>query len=211
MIKTKQYNLPKKYLSYSQLDLWRKSKDQYRERYYYEDGIPFENAETIFGKKIAKMLEDGIRHPVLDKIPKYKFSEYKIQIDVGGVPFFGVMDSFSKHFKRILEYKTGKQAWDIVRVRKHDQLVVYSLLTKLKFGKVDPLVRLVWMETAYKKGIDTIGSVTCEAETNELELTGKIKVFGRKVAEWERKNMVKIIQQTAQEISDDYTNFLKTR
>ena len=205
------YNLPKPYLSYSQIDLWRKNKEQYRERYYFEDGVPFENAETIFGKKIAKMLEDGVSDPVLDKIPKYKFSEYRIQIEVGGVPFLGVMDSFSKKFKRIIEYKTGKQSWDDVRVRRHDQLVVYSLLTKLKFGKVNPVVRLVWMETRYKKSIDTIGSVTCEAESNELELSGKIQIFKRKIYEWERKNMVKLIQKTAQEISDDYTNFLKTK
>ena len=209
--------------------MWRKNKEKYRERYYFEDGVPFENTETIFGKKIATILEKlsvkkewseeefkqiGVTRKeflYLKQAPRYKFSEYRIQIEVGGVPFLGVMDSFSKKFKRIIEYKTGKQSWDDIRVRRHDQLVVYSLLTKLKFGKVHPTVRLVWMETRYKKSIDTIGSVTCEAESNELELSGKIQIFKRKIYEWERKNMVKLIQKTAQEISDDYTNFLKTK
>jgi len=203
------YTLPKPYLSHSQMQLWLKDREAYKQRYYL-NGPSFENAETIFGKKIAKMLEDGVKDPVLDRVPRYKSMEHRIEILVGDVPFLGVMDSFSPHFKRIIEYKTGKIPWDDVRVRKHDQLIVYSLLSKLKYGKVDPWLRLVWMETRYKIETQMIGSRQMEGESNELEFTGKIEVFWRRVAEWERKKMRETIQKVAEEISEDYSKFIKT-
>lgn len=219
------YNLPKQYLSYSQLDLWQKNKDQYRARYYL-NGPSFENTETIFGKKIASFLERlsakkewgerelkkiGVtrdEYLYLKKVKKFKYSEYRIEIEVGGVPFLGVMDTFSKHFRRIGEFKTGKEPWNDVRVRKHQQLVVYSLLVKSKFRKVDPWVKLIWLQTEYKPVMDTIGSITCERESNELSFTGlKPQIFKRRIAEWERKKMKETIQRVAQEISDDFTQF----
>jgi len=190
------------------MDLWARDKQAYRNRYYL-NGPSYESTETLFGKKVAKMLEDNVSHPVLDRVPRYKFSEYRIKQDIDGVPFLGVIDSFSKKFKRIIEYKTGRQEWDEVRVRKHEQLVVYSLLTKLKFGMVVPLLKLVWIETHYKKEMGTIGSITCETESNELDFTGKIKVFKREIEEWERKRMKKTIIEVANQISEDYAKFLQ--
>lgn len=203
------YNLPKEYLSYSQLDLWLKNKEAYRQRYYL-DGPAFENKETLFGKQVAKMLEDGVEHPVLDRVPRYEHMEHRLQLKVGGVPFLGVIDSFSTRRKAIREYKTGKTPWDILRVRRHDQLVVYSLLAKLKYKKVDPWVELIWIETRWGTTVDTIGSRTMEVEANQLEFTGKVQKFRRRIAEWERKAMVEKIKRVALEISEDYTNFQKT-
>lgn len=221
-------NLPKPYLSYSQLDLWRRNPEQYRQRYYL-NAPSFENNETIFGKKIAKMLEEmaskknwsdadlkklGVsreQYLILKKVPRLKSSEHRIELPVGGVPFLGVLDTFSPHFRRIGEYKTGKQPWDDVRVRKHDQLVVYSLLTKLKYGRVDPWLWLAWLETRYGTEMQTIGSRSMEGESNQLELVDvKPRVFWRRVVEWERVAMAKKIRDAALEISKDYSNFQKS-
>jgi hypothetical protein len=189
--------------------LWQKDKAQYRAR-YYENGPAFENAETIFGKKIAKMLEDGIDDKILNRVPRYQYKEYRIELKVGGVKFLGVLDSFSKRMKRVLEFKTGKIPWDAVRTAKHDQLVVYSLLVKKKFGKVDPWCRLVWIPTRYKMTSEMVGSRMMEGESREIELIDtKPLVFRRRIAEWERKRMREKIVECAKEISEDYSNYLK--
>lgn len=201
-------NLPKKYFSYSQMNLWIRNKDQYRERYYL-NGPSFENKETIFGKKVAKMLEDGVKDPVLDKVPRHKTMECRMELNVGGVPFLGVIDSFNIASQSIIEYKTGKELWDTVRVHKHDQLVVYSLLAKLKYKTVDPIVKLVWIETRYAPIMDKIGSRTIERDSDDLEFTGKVEVFERKIVEWERKDIKDKIIKNAMEISEDFTNFKK--
>lgn len=188
------------------MELWKRDKEQYRQRYYL-NAPAFESPEILFGKKIAKMLENHVDHPLLRKIPRYQYPEYRIQIPVLGVPFLAVIDSFSKRLKKVLEYKTGRQKWDLVRVHKHGQLVVYSLLAKLKHGKVDPVTKLIWMETEYAPVMDTIGSFTCEREGSELSFTGKIETFERRIFEWERKQMAEEIRRTALEISEDYARF----
>lgn len=203
------YNLPRKRLSWSQLSLWLKNKDQYRQRYYM-DGPAFESKETIFGREMAELFEKGESHPVLDKVPRYSSMEHKIEIDVGGVPFLGYIDSFDPKTNSIIEMKTGKEPWDDVRVHKWDQLTTYSLLAKLAYGKVDPVVKLVWIETHYAPKLQKIGSRTIEAEGDELAFTGKIQVFERRIKEWERILMKKTILFVAQEISKDYTNWQLT-
>src|SRR5574338_1078197 len=101
-----QLNLPKKYLSYSQMNTWLKNKEAYRSRYYRGEK-QHENPEMLFGKKIAKMLEDPKDHPVLSKIPHYSISEYGIKTEVDGIPVIGYIDSYDPDTKSFLEYKTG--------------------------------------------------------------------------------------------------------
>ncbi len=199
-------NLPKKYLSYSQMTLWRQSKDGYRKR-YYENGPSFENKETIFGKNTAKMLEDGVAHPVLSRVPRYKYMEYKITVPVLGVPFMGVLDTFSLQKKGFKEYKTGKEPWNAVRVAKHEQLVIYSLLIKLKHKKVDPYCELVWIGTQWGRSKTEFDGHVLEGQTQVIEFTGKIEIFKRRISEWERKRMAQNIRSIAEEISADYTKW----
>jgi len=198
------YNLPKKYLSYSQMSLWQSNREGYRQRYYF-DGPSFVTREILFGKRVAHMLENGIKDPVLDRVPRYKLMEHRIEVKVGGVPFLGVLDSFSKQRKAIVEYKTGKEAWNDLRCAKANQLVIYSLLTKVKYKKVDPWVRLVWIETRDGKETREFGGHTLIGKNNQIEFTGKIQVFKRRISEWQRAKMQKQIIKIAKEISDDYT------
>jgi hypothetical protein len=207
----KKFNLPKEHFSYSQMSLWLRNKDQYRER-YYKDGPAFENRETIFGKRVARLLETGehdpVLTPVLARVPRGDVMEHRILVSVGGVPFLGFLDSFESLLCGIFEFKTGKDAWDTVRVHKHDQLVVYSLLVKLAHKKVHPITRLVWLETRFRQETFSIGSRVMEGDGDQLEFTGKIEVFERRIAQWERDAMKKQIVRVATEISEDYTKFL---
>lgn len=190
------------------MQLWQKDKKAYRAR-YYENGPSFENPETIFGKKIAKMLEDGDKHPILDRVPRYQYKEFRIELEVGGVKFLGVLDSFSKRRKRILEYKTGKIPWTKGRTESHDQLVVYSLLVKEKFDIVDPYLRLVWIPTRNRMIVDKVGSQEMEGESREIELVDiRPLIFRRRVSERQRQEMKRAIVQCAKEISEDYKIYI---
>ncbi len=201
--------LPKPYLSYSQFSLWLKNKEQYRERYYL-DGKSFETKESIFGKHTAQLLEDGVKDEVLDRVPRYHFKEYRIEEELGGIPFLGVLDSFKKKTGSILEYKTSKNPWTDIMVLRHLQLDLYSALVKKKFGYVDPWVQLVWIETRWKQEVQQVGSRTLIGDSNELEYTGRIETFKRRISEWERKSVIEKVRGVAEEISADYQSFLKS-
>lgn len=200
--------LPKPYLSYSQMDLWQKNKDQYRARYYM-GGPGFESRETIFGKQFAKMMEDGLQHPVADLVPRGDKMEYKVLMDINGVPVLGYLDSYDSQGKFIYEYKTGKELWTDLRVAKHEQLVIYSLLVKQKHGTVDPWVRLVWIQTKECAGEYKLGGVTFGSKA-EIDFTGHVQTFKRRIVQWERDKMKKKIRKIAEEISKDYQQFLAT-
>lgn len=210
------YNLPKGYLSFSSMQLWKQNKDNFRKKYYEEtDTYNLDTVYTRFGKKIAEMMEDPkIRDadPVLKKIPTYKVSEHPIDIEVDGVPIKAFLDSFCPKRKAILEYKTGikkdgKPAWDQLKVQKWDQLPLYSLLVKEKYGKVTPTVKLVWMETEWAPTQRPQVGLMEEVWTPDLQLTGRVEVFKRKIEEWEHLRMRIMIKKIAEEISEDYGKY----
>jgi len=127
-------NLPKKYLSFSQLTLWSKDREAYRKRYY--EGIPMPDTEyTLFGREV---------HTAIDTDPKFKdirldTAEKKIAVDIDGVPVLGYIDTFDQHTCDFGEYKSGirkkdgKPRWTQSLVQKHEQLPFYSLLRQEKY------------------------------------------------------------------------------
>jgi hypothetical protein len=214
------YNLPRGYLSHSSLELWRANKQQYRLKYYGDDNYSFSTMYTEFGKEIATILEDKKAkkaHPVLCKIPAYSVCEHELQFEVDGVPIKGYIDSYDPKKKRIIEYKTsikrtdGKQYWNPVSVKKHNQMLLYALGVRELEGDVHPLTKLIWMETDIKevcKEIDFGGGVITDCQPG-LYLTGHFEVFKRKLEDWEFDWMRKEIVKIATEISDDYTAYCK--
>ena len=212
------YDLPRGYLSYSAFDLWCRNKDQFRKR-YYESEKPFETPETLFGKKIAEMIENNEHHDdkIVSKIINYPCKEYEIEVDVKGLKIVGRLDQFHDTEYRVHEIKTGhrspsgKVPWDPVKVRKHKQLVWYSLLVELKHGKVHPEVILQWIETKFSRKSVEFDGHTLTANSRQLELTGTIKTFKRRIHKWERIKLLKEIQKTAADISEDYKLWKKTR
>jgi hypothetical protein len=212
----KTYNLPRGYLSYSAIMLWKQSPERYRERYY--ENLPDEQSVPMtFGKKIAEVLEsrDYKEYPALKKVPYYPVSEHPLDVMIGNVRVKAYLDLWEPKTFTFGEVKTGSVSsvkgppWDKVKVLKHDQLPFYSLLIKTAYGKVDPDVNLIWLETRYKMIRNRLGHRIMEGEGRELELTGKIEIFKRSIADWERKRMKTLIAISAQEISEDYTEWLK--
>lgn len=172
-----------------------------------------ENAEMLFGKQIAKMLE--FDDETLKFIPRYEISEHAINVEIDGVLVQGYVDTFSPKLKKFREYKTGHlnlkglPPWDKVAVAKHEQLPFYSLLIEKSEGSVDPVCHLDWVETEFKMKTKEFQGHILEAQSRELFLTGRIETFERKIAKWERTRIKDLILKCAQEISEDYTAYLK--
>ncbi len=199
------------------MNLWKTSKDQFRIKYYTKDGPELATPYTEFGKLIAETLEDKKKvkaHPVLSQIPLYSTAEYPILHEVEGVPIKGYIDSFDKRHKKIIEIKTGiksgdKAPWDRVRVRQHDQVLLYSLCVKELLGSVHPVVKLIWMETCWREVCTDVefGSSIHNVCSPALDLTGHFEVFERKIEDWEHERMRQLIVRVATEVSEDYTRY----
>ncbi len=194
-------------LSYSGYSLWKKSKEDYRKR-YYENQKSFENVETIFGKEV---------HGILEKDDKIKGSETRIEITLKcGLKLLSFLDSLDDEFT-IIDFKTGhknkegKSPWNRLKVIKHKQLDFYSLMCKKKFGKVNPVVQLIWLETRFKTKETEFAGHTLISESRELELTGYQETFKRYITQWERDKMEKEIKRVAKEITKDFIQWQKSQ
>jgi hypothetical protein len=186
-------------------------------KYYSTESYDIDTHYTRFGKMIAETLEDPTKvaeHPVLSTVPLYSVAEYPLLHEVEGVPIKGYIDSFDPDQKRIIEIKTGirkdgKAPWDRVKVRKHDQVLLYSLCVRDLLGEVDPVIKLIWLETRWQEVCVTVpfGDKTFQNCGPGLGLTGYYEVFEREIAEWEYDRMRQYIVTTAQAISNDYTSY----
>ncbi len=207
MRKNYNFNLPRGYLSYSAWNLWNTNKEEFRKRYY--EGKPSINTpETIFGKKIAKRLEDGHKFEGIE----YEVAEMKLEVKlVGNLKLLSYLDGFNPKFLSIVEIKTGhknkdgKVPWDNVKVAKHRQLDFYSMMVKKSYGNVNNNCTLIWLETKFKTKETEFDGHILNSDSRELELTGYKKEFSRNIKEWERKKIEKDIIKSALEISEDYT------
>lgn len=191
-------------LSWSGYNMWVKNKDSYRKRYYRGEKV-FENPETIFGKKVANMLE------LSDHI---KGSETRIEIKLkNGLGLISYLDEFDEETFTIGEYKTGhetkdgKAPWNQVLVEKHKQLDFYSMMVKKKYGKVNNKVKLTWLETRFKTKTVEFDGHTLSTKSRELELTGRREVFTRTIYQWQRDKIEKDIIRVAYEIHEDFKKF----
>lgn len=201
--------LPKPYLSYSSINLFLTNKEEFRNRYYLNIKSP-ENKFSLFGKEVHKALESG----QFPHIPRYKKSEFPISVDILGIKVLGYLDSFEPSRKAFLDFKTGtykpdgSPRWTELEVQKSLQLPFYSLLLQQKFGTVQNLCKLVWLITRSKKKFIEFEGHQLESESDELELTGEFKVFNRRIEQFERDTIRELIVKTAQEISEDYQNYV---
>lgn len=193
------------------MSLWQKNKDQFRAKYYL-NAPSIETPETIFGKKIAKMVEDNkhLDHKVLSNIINYPIKEHKLEVELEGIKLLGYLDQFDPDALSIGEMKTGhlsskgKVPWDKLKVQKHKQLDFYTVLVELKYGKFNPVVVLQWLETKFYKDTMEFDGHILEAGGRKLELTGRIETFKRTIKKWEVEKMKQDIIRVANEINEDY-------
>lgn len=197
------YYLPKPYLSYSAINSFMSYPADFRAR-YYENKPMIVTPELTFGKRIGEMLEHGDES--LSHIQHGDVAEKELKFDVDGVPILGYIDSFRSEDKYIYEFKTGKTPWTQGRVEKHLQLDIYSLGVETLEGSVNDECMLIWMETQRKELPQ--GGRRTHAGAYEIEFTGKVKEFVRVITKEDRENAYNTIIRVAQDISEDYTDWL---
>jgi hypothetical protein len=149
--KLKQMNikmiLPKKdkrgnsYLSYSQLSLFKRSKQEYFDRYIV--GEKFEgNAYTDFGSKVGQGLENNDfsnftnkESNILKKVRRLDEFERSVFLKYEGFYVLGFIDSNSSDYKEIIDYKTGGKNKEKEYIKDdYNQLQLYALSLRQQTG-----------------------------------------------------------------------------
>lgn len=162
--------LPRGYISWSQVSLYRQNKEKYIGKYILGEDVDFENPGLKYGKIISELLEDNIESKDETEnilkivLPRYKEREKEISVNMktknGDIVLLGKLDTYQSG--KFREYKTGTIAWTQEKANKHDQITFYALMLYLKNQKI-PQSHLDWIET--------------KNENDEISLTGKIKSF----------------------------------
>ena len=201
--------LPRAYLSYSQMTCWLTNKDRFR-REYFEGGPKLDTKYLQFGKGVASMIEDGSYKEILPDLEIKGTPEYKIIVDIAGVPCLSYVDEYiaPEHYFR--EFKTGKIPWTQAKVQKHEQLPFYAAALKAWTGTMPTHCELLWFETTEKSIYDPNGSEQSfwDLVEKKISLTGKTVVFRRDFDEREIERVERLIRKTAEEIDCTYRAFL---
>lgn len=199
------YILPKPHLSWSAFDLWNKNPDRFR-REYFEAGRRLDTKFLQFGKGIAKSIEDGSYKEALPELIVYPAVEYKINVEIRGVPLLSFVDSYDPGTHTFREYKTGKHPWDQSKVQKHGQLLFYAMALRALTGEMPAYCDLDWIETTEKQGENDDFWAKVD---KKLSLTGKIVSFHRIFDIREIERMEDEIERAAMQISEAYQKFIK--
>lgn len=229
---TETFLLPKRHLSWSQMQVWMTNEDRYR-REYFEDGKKLDTKYLTFGKGFAKLVEDlcalqkelscskeialrrlvetqnldKVTEEVLRELETDGISEHKILVKVRGVPMLMFLDKYIDDRNVFREYKSGKVPWTLAKVQSHDQLVVYAVGLRATIGKMPNHCDLDWIETS--ESGPTGNDFWAKVDSKKLALTGKIKSFHREFDERELDRMEELIVKVAREISAAYRAFIE--
>lgn len=197
--------LPKKYLSWSQMTLWKSSPERYKKE-YFQNQKRLDTRFLRFGKLVANSIETGSIDEALPGLPVYSETEFQINTDVQGVPILCYLDSYDMQRNIFRENKTGlkKNAWTPAKVFKHGQLVYYAVALRSLVGKMPEYCHLDWLITVDEERPPS----PFDKGVKDIKLTGEFKSFKREFTEQELDAMEADIRKTAEEITEAYLEFL---
>lgn len=170
--KPKTINLPRGYISWSQLVLWEKDPEEYMRIYFY-GGESRRSKYMDFGSEVADDAENGSSARETVKainmlLPTYPKAEHKIYASIktphGILNVHGRLDQFKPKPLAFRERKTGTVAWTQAKVDRHGQIDYYYMLIYLDTGKLPESASLDWAQTRVN-------------EDGDIELTGEHKSF----------------------------------
>ena len=162
-MKKRKLQLPKGYLSYSQIQLWKSDKKRYIELYFNNrTELRMSNAGMEYGKVVAEALEkeentgDLMTDSAMLLLTKYDVRDQEIATEIKTkeciVPVIGRPDTLDSLTKAFREYKTGKGKWTQNKAQNHPQMRFYAMLIYLKYGKLTKEAWLDWIETEKTEG-----------------------------------------------------------
>lgn len=170
-MKKRKIQLPKGYLSYSQIQLWKSDKERYKQLYFNNrTELRISNAGMEYGKVVAEALEkerdtgDLMTDSAMLLLVKYDLRDQEITTEIKTkeyiVPVIGRPDTLDSVTKAFREYKTGKGKWTQNKAQKHPQMKFYAMLIYLKYKTLTKEAWLDWIETEKTpEGIKPTGRV----------------------------------------------------
>lgn len=196
MRKSSNPKTPRPYLSWSAFDLFRRNKEEFRQRYFYgKQGFQSEKME--FGKAFASAMEVGAETGNLDVdfpaqfMPKYPKREHEMRVEIEDpksgqtIVLLGKFDGYDpdRDPPIIGEYKTGTSKWSKGRVDQNDQLTWYAMVHLKATGKMPVL----WLH-AYHNEKKTIESFATARTTIEV-----MAMMGKAISVW--REIVKMAEE----------------
>lgn len=193
--KKKNLLLPRGYISWTQLQLWERSKKEYERIYFYGGTVP-KSRYMDFGSEVADDGENGTSEKETVKalnmlLPTYKIVEHKIDAEIktqqGLIKVHGRLDTYEP--TRFRERKTGTVPWTQRKVDGHGQVDFYYMLVFLATGKLPTEAWLDWAETKVNDegGIELTGEHTefmaTRTMTDVLRMISRTKKAALEIAE----------------------------
>lgn len=206
------------YISYSQLNTWKRSKREYMRQYFWGEGFEG-NAYTDFGTLVGEALENGDFSEFTNKekkflktIPRYGEYEREIRLEMKGFYVKGFIDtstppndhlgSLSPWVESIADYKTG----DVVKKKaeyeseSYIQVDLYAAAMRQQFGKL-PSSACVYL-------INRTGNAF---QGDDLLLGDKFITIHKLITNDKADQVLEEVQTIAEEISAYYEVFLKLK
>jgi hypothetical protein len=215
------------YISYSQLNTWKRSKREYMRQYFWGEGFDG-NAYTDFGTLVGEALENGDfseftakEKKFLETIPRYGEYEREIRLEMKGFYVKGFIDTSSKPqmytkavkikkgekpiltwVDKIADYKTG----DVVKKKaeyeseSYIQVDLYAAAMRQQFG-VLPDYACVYL-------INRTGNAF---QGEDLVLGDKFIKIDKPITNEKADQVLEEVQMLAEEISAYYQVFLKLK
>lgn len=161
-------------LSYSAINSWEWSKEQWFETYIL--GKKQSSAEMTFGSKVDKKFQSDPKF--LPFIPRFQHLQYKMKVVYNKIPLVGIPDNLElKKEKMLFDLKTGVKAWDKKRADETGQLTFYCLLLYIKH-KIKPeefTCGIHWLPTQKSENgnFETVIEFVPDIEKNYKVITTK--------------------------------------
>ena len=179
--------LPKTYISYSQVQLWNNDPERYK-KLYMDDNQAYRisNSGMDYGKVVASALEneestgDLLTDAAMLLIPKYDVRDKEINVETktnaGWLKIIGRPDSLDSKTKSFIEFKTGKGKWTANKAQRHPQMIFYAMLIYLAYGVVLNEAQLIWIQT--EDIVEPYSSSDWLPEDRKvIKPTGKVETF----------------------------------
>lgn len=206
MAQKKKIQLPRDYISYSQVSLWKQNPKRYKEIYFNgRKDLNVYNDSIEYGKMVADALEknedtgDLLTDAAMLLLKKYDKRDEPIYVDFktkgGWLTLIAKPDTFNSVSHEFREYKTGKVKWTQGKADKHFQLFFYAAVIYLKYKKITTDCYLDWIETAESVTPDGI---------SQMQPTGVIKSFKVEVGLKKILDTIDEIVKVSKEIEEAY-------
>lgn len=202
----------KYYLSYSQIALWKKSKRNYIRQYFLGEKEDNQRLQKYadFGHKVGEAFENNDfsafspeEQEFLKTVPRFDEFEREVVLQMDGFFMKGYIDTNTLSegiIEKLADYKTG----EIEKVRpkyeskEYIQTEIYSAAVEQETGKLPKEVSVIIIQ---RNGNAFSGE--------ELTLGREFHIVKKKVTKARVKEVLKEIQDIAEEISSYYQVFLE--